>query len=77
MSTPELYILTATLKSGATVSTEVVSASYGITRLGYKVLNWNSPDNPASQLLHLDMEQVAALTLTRKTPTRRDSGGPA
>lgn len=72
MSTPELYILTATLKSGATVSMEVESARFGHNRLCDKSLSWNTPDNWTSKFLHLDLDETAALTLTRKTPTGRD-----
>jgi hypothetical protein len=60
---PELLTLTATLKSGATVATEVEEASYSKGQI-----RWTTPDSWISKVLYLDLDEVAAVIITRKDP---------
>lgn len=64
MFTTQLYALEITLKSGAKVEVEVTDASF---EGGYgKTLNWTTPDNWRSKMLHVDLDEVAAVVVRKK-----------
>lgn len=58
--------LNITLKSGATIHADVSEATYKSNPLGGKQLHWVTSDDWGTKILHVDMDEVVAITVTDK-----------
>lgn len=59
------FTLDLTMKSGAKVSVDVTEATYSRSVSGTKSLSWTTPDGWAAKLLHVDMDEIAAVVAVR------------
>jgi len=57
------FRLDVTLKSGAVVSVHVDDASFKSTQLGNKGMEWATPEGWTDKLLHVDLDEVAAVVV--------------